>query len=405
MVDNSDYHDHDLLNTAPCGFLIFSDEGDIIALNDTLLQVLHYEREALIGKKLETILSIANRIFYQTHLFPLLKLHGKAEEVFLSLLSSNKEQVYVLLNATRKLYKGTLSNHCILVPVHQRKKYENELLQAKKSAEEALLKNEKLLEAQQALEQHKQTLDRQVSRLKQLNRELRQFSKVISHDIQEPIRKISIFADIAINEADKRGDKLLISALEKIRRSCQRMSKMVSSLEHYLSLQNAENPVEKVDLNEVVEKARMLAVQSTGLHAELIFEHPTLPVIIAHRKQMELLFFNLIENAIKFRKSDTPLKIQIECTVFQENSYKSLPDNYRYHDVVKLVFADNGRGFNTEHSNNLFQLFQKLQTDTNGIGLGLALCKKIIDNHFGEISLDSKPGEGTSFTMLLPLLN
>ena len=132
MIDNGDYPDHDLLNTAPCGFLIFSDEGDILALNDTLLQLLHYEREALIGKKLEIILSIANRIFYQTHLFPLLKLHGKAEEVFLSLLSSEKEQVYVLLNAARKVYQGTVCNHCILVPVHQRKKYENELLQAKK---------------------------------------------------------------------------------------------------------------------------------------------------------------------------------------------------------------------------------------------------------------------------------
>jgi phosphoserine phosphatase RsbU/P len=405
MIDSGGYPDHDLLNTAPCGFLIFSDEGNIVALNDTLLQLLHYKREALVGKKLETILSIANRIFYQTHLFPLLRLHGKAEEIFFSMLSSANEQVHVLLNAARKPYQGTVCNHCILVPIHQRKLYENELLQAKKSAEEALLKNEKLLESQQALEQHKQTLDKQVSRLTQLNRELRQFSKVISHDIQEPIRKISIFADIAISEADKRSDTVLISALEKIRASCQRMSKMVSSLEHYLSLQNAEKPTEKVDLNDVVEQARSLAVLSTGLKSEMTLDHPPLPVITAYRKQMELLFFNLIENAIKFRKADTPLKIVIECTVFQENSYKSLPDNYRYHDVVKLVITDNGKGFNTEHSNNLFQLFQKLQVDTTGIGLGLALCKKIIDNHFGEISLDSKPGEGTSFTILLPLLN
>jgi sigma-B regulation protein RsbU (phosphoserine phosphatase) len=313
--------------------------------------------------------------------------------------------VHVLLNAARKLYNGALSNHCILIPVQQRKKYENELLLAKKSAEDALLRNDRLIEAQQTLEAHKQELDRQVSRLTQLNGELRQFSKVISHDIQEPIRKISIFAGLALKDADNFRNRPLIDSLEKIRLSCERMSKMVNSLEQFMSLEITDKTLDKVDLNNVVQVAKHMAVQSTSYSGELVIRHPQLPQITASKSQMETLFFNLIENAVKFRKPGNHVHIDISYTMFQENSYKSLPDNYRYHDVVKILFTDNGKGFDTGHSSNLFQLFQKLQSDTLGVGLGLALCKKIVDNHFGEISLDSTPGAGTTFTILLPLLN
>jgi signal transduction histidine kinase len=208
-----------------------------------------------------------------------------------------------------------------------------------------------------------------------------------------------------LKDADNFRNRPLIDSLEKIKLSCERMSKMVNSLEQFMSLEGAEKMLEKVDLDDIVMVARNMAIQSTSYTGELVIRHKKLPEIAAARNQMEILFYNLIENAVKFRKPGHHVNIDISYTIFQENRYKSLPGNYRYHDVVKILFTDNGKGFDTDHSNNLFKLFQKLQSDTMGVGLGLALCKKIIDNHFGEISLDSEPGEGTTFTILLPLLN
>ena len=115
-----------LLDEAPCGFLIFNDEGVITQANKTLEIWLGFTSGELIGNKLESLLSIAGRIFYQTHFFPLLKLHGKAEEIFLTLRSKALDDVPVLVNATRREHNNETLNHCVLLPVYQRKKYEEE---------------------------------------------------------------------------------------------------------------------------------------------------------------------------------------------------------------------------------------------------------------------------------------
>ena len=189
-----------LLDEAPCGFLIFNDEGVITQANKTLEIWLGFTSGELIGNKLESLLSIAGRIFYQTHFFPLLKLHGKAEEIFLTLRSKALDDVPVLVNATRREHNNVTQNHCVLLPVYQRKKYEEELLNARRTAEQALNNNERLLKATEELEHSKQELDRQVTRLSWINEDLVEFSHVISHDIQEPIRKIAMFSDMIDRE-------------------------------------------------------------------------------------------------------------------------------------------------------------------------------------------------------------
>jgi sigma-B regulation protein RsbU (phosphoserine phosphatase) len=127
----------DLLNTAPCGFLVFADDGKIMMVNATLLDLLGHEPDELLGRHVETILTIAGRIFYQTHFFPLLKLHGRVDEIYLSLRSKGGAEVPVLVNAVRREREGTVGYHCVFVPMRQRNQYEDEILQAKKTAEEA----------------------------------------------------------------------------------------------------------------------------------------------------------------------------------------------------------------------------------------------------------------------------
>src|SRR5918997_376483 len=127
----------DLLNTAPCGFLSFADDGHVVLVNDTLLGLLGYERDGLLGRHVESLLPVASRIFYQTHLFPLLKLHERVEEVYFSLRSRAGAEMPVLANAARRERDGLVVNDCVLMHVRQRNQYEDEILRAKRAAEEA----------------------------------------------------------------------------------------------------------------------------------------------------------------------------------------------------------------------------------------------------------------------------
>ncbi|MTJ46759.1 PAS domain-containing protein, partial [Dolichospermum sp. UHCC 0259] len=121
------YQIDELLNTAPCGFLSFTDDGTIVIVNATLLELLGYKLDELLGRKIELILPIAGRIFYQTHFFPLLKLHGKTEEIYFSLRSKQGNNIPILVNATRQQNAGSFVNNCIFIAIHQRIQYEDEL--------------------------------------------------------------------------------------------------------------------------------------------------------------------------------------------------------------------------------------------------------------------------------------
>ncbi len=127
-----------LIDTAPCGFLAFNDNGTILLANLTLLELLGYQMNGLQGRKIEVILPIASKIFYQTHFFPLLKLSGKAEEIYFSLRASSGEHIPMLINAVRRFKTGDFINECILIPIQKRIQYEEEILQAKKAAEKAI---------------------------------------------------------------------------------------------------------------------------------------------------------------------------------------------------------------------------------------------------------------------------
>lgn len=129
----------ELLNSAPCGFLSFIDSGTIILVNTTLLELLEMDLDEVQGHRIERLLPIASRIFYQTHFFPLLKLQGEVNEVYFALRSKQGDDIPVLVNGRRQEKAGEFFNNCVLIPIRQRIRYEDEILQAKKSAEAAIL--------------------------------------------------------------------------------------------------------------------------------------------------------------------------------------------------------------------------------------------------------------------------
>lgn len=136
----------ELLDTAPCGFLSFGDDGRVLTANATLLGWLGLGAGELAGRHLESLLPAGGRIFYQTYFFPLLALHGRAEEVYLSLRGAGGEDVPVLANAARRRRGGAHVNECVFVPMRQRRRFEDEILAAKREAEEANRVKDALIE-------------------------------------------------------------------------------------------------------------------------------------------------------------------------------------------------------------------------------------------------------------------
>jgi len=126
-----------LIDRLPCGFVSFSDDGTVKAVNTTLIEMLGLESEKVVGHHVETILTVGSRIFYQTHLFPLLRMHGHAEEIFIMLRAADGHDEAALLNAVRRQEGEDWLTYCILIRVRERRKFEEALLRAKKEAEAA----------------------------------------------------------------------------------------------------------------------------------------------------------------------------------------------------------------------------------------------------------------------------
>jgi sigma-B regulation protein RsbU (phosphoserine phosphatase) len=386
------------LHQAPCLFFCCREDGIITDVNDTLCTRLGYAREELLGKKVEILFTLATRIFQQTHLFPLLKIQGYAEEIFITLQSKDRGQVPVLLNAEKKETEGQAIYVHAGIIVQNRKKFEDELIAAKKAAEAALNENTALVQAKKDLQKHMEELDRQVNLVKRQNDELKQFNRVVTHDLQEPLRKLSLFATMLNSDLEGRSR---VDTLGKLGIVAQQMRSVISGLQQYVWLTEAPSALERMSLE------RLALVVCRQLENEypdagLIVEaEGTLPEVIANWDQMHMLFYQLLSNSIRFRKPGEPAYVNISSTSLMRNKFRNISEKYSYTSYVRLALADRGIGFDAEYRDQAFGLFKRLHA-TGGRGVGLALCKKIIENHHGEISIDSPEGQGAIVTILLP---
>jgi phosphoserine phosphatase RsbU/P len=389
-----------LLLSAPCGFLSFTDDGTIILANNTLNEWLGYVRNDLAGKSIETIFPVATKIFYHTHLFPLIKLHGKADEIFLSLSTNAKESIPVLSNLVRKEGSNGFENHCVFIRVSQRTKYEDEILLAKKVAEKALAENKELQQLKAQLEMQTLDLDRHYQSLFLINQNLVEFSKIVSHDLQEPLRKIRLFTDVVRSDKKNKLSPQSQSAMSKIDIATERIKLLTTGLQEYISI-DSDIARAQVDLNEVVEAAKEKAICQRNF-SEFDLHYESLPTIEGFRKQLELFFYHLIDNSIKFRERSRKLTIQIETTLLDENLYKVSQDKYRFAEHIRISFADNGAGFDLEYKDYVVGMLKKMDPTTEGLGIGLSIIKKITENHNGKLDLHTNKGKGTTVWVTLP---
>ncbi|MBD3581361.1 ATP-binding protein [Flavobacterium selenitireducens] len=231
------------------------------------------------------------------------------------------------------------------------------------------------------------------------NRELEQFAYIASHDLQEPLRKIQMFSGML--ERNLHDAEVSRRYFEKINSSAERMSDLIKAVLNYSRLSRIDEHFVKVNLNEVLQNVLVdfeLLAEERSAHIDA----DMLPTVIAVPLQINQLFSNLIGNALKFT-ADSP-RIRLSCRTltgsdvgFEHNLY---PDRL----YVELVFTDNGIGFDQKYATQIFTIFQRLnqRTSFSGTGIGLALCKKIVENHQGFITATSESGKGASFYVYLP---
>ena len=387
------------LDKAPCGYFSFADDSILTSVNATLCSVLGYEKEELQGKNVESIFSLPTRIFYQTHFFPLLKMQEHAEEIFISLLTKDKQHLPVLLNAKRQQVDSKFYNICAFIVVHNRKKFEDELVAARHAAEKALNENSALLLAKAELQTHTERLDAHIVRVNKQNDKLKQFSRVVSHDLQEPLRKILLYTS-KLQGLPPQENNFETRTLDRLIRAAEQMRKTVSGLQQFIWLNETPARFAPVNLNAIWKAAEKQLEEELG-SGLLEIHSDQLPELTADAHQLQLLFYHIFSNAFKFKKKEKA-PVFITTTLIRQNKFRALKEKYQYEDFVKLEIRDEGTGFDPLHKEDIFELFKR-QHYTEGKGLGLSLCKLIVENHHGLISADSQLNEGTIITILLPL--
>lgn len=386
------------LQIAPFGYFIFADNGLLLEGNDSFCQLLQYRAEELQGLQLDHFFTLPSKIFYQTHFFPLLKMQGHAEEIYLTLLRKDQQHLPVLLNALKKTEGANHVYACAFIVMHHRKKFEDELVAARKKAEGMLLENTALQQLRDELLEQSQILDRQLQIVRQQNDELKQLTKVVSHELQEPVRKLAVFSGMLAGASAEEMNKTDI--LSRLDRSVEQLLMVISGLQRFLWLQDAPLVYKQVDLAAIImNAAQQLAAE---LHQDLIdINIERIPGFRADRDQMHILAYQLLSNAIKFRKHEKA-KLTVKAITFRKNIYKELVNRYAYEEHIKIDFIDQGTGFDPKFSQKVLQLFYRLEKN-HGPGIGLALCKGVVDNHKGSIQIFTDINKGLTASIILPL--
>jgi PAS domain S-box-containing protein len=238
--------------------------------------------------------------------------------------------------------------------------------------------------------------------LEKRNTELASFAYVSSHDLQEPLRKIQTFASRIVEKEYENLSDNGKNYFQRMQESARRMQLLIRDLLTYSRTNTTEQEFVEIDLNTLITEITS-ELEQTIQEKRATLEVDKLPVVQGIYFQMQQLFTNLIGNALKFAKEDEPLHLKISCkTVDRIDSIQQATPAQRYYEIT---VADNGIGFEDLYSARIFEVFQRLHTTRayEGTGIGLAICKKIVENHHGFITAQGELGKGATFTIYLPV--
>ncbi|WP_373515484.1 ATP-binding protein [Persicitalea sp.] len=254
-----------------------------------------------------------------------------------------------------------------------------------------------------SIKQVRNELVRKVEELNRSNSDLEQFAYVASHDLQEPLRKIVSFGERLEKKSKDMLDEETGMYLDRILNATRRMQNMISNLLEFSRLTRTQQGFVPTDLNQIAKNV-LGDLELVSKQKNAVIDIGEMFTIEAIPSQMTQLFQNLLSNSLKFTDEGVQPEIRVtaESLGTEEQINYGLPSQGSY---VRLTFSDNGIGFDDQDSARIFTLFQRLRgrSEYEGTGIGLSVCKKVVENHSGLILASGETGQGATFTVLLPL--
>ncbi len=247
-------------------------------------------------------------------------------------------------------------------------------------------------------------LEKKIHELNVSNTELEQIAFVASHDLQEPLRKIRTFSDRLIKKHNENLNDEGKLILGRIAFAASRMQGLIEDLVNFTNLSKKEEILKPVDLNSCFEEATEQLDEIIKAKSAVITFDP-LPTIEGYSKQLQILFVNLLDNALKFTRANVSPVINVSVSLENESSFH--PDNkiLEAKTFYKIAISDNGIGFDKDFTHKIFIIFQRLHTQNSiyqGKGVGLAICKRVMINHEGYITATAEQGVGATFNLYFP---
>jgi PAS domain S-box-containing protein len=422
------------LERAPCGFLSVADDGTVLTVNATLLDILGFDRAEVIGRPVERLFGVGTRIFYQTHLFPLMRMHGNAEEIYLTVRTKDGDDIGVLANVVRRVEPAGAVSDFVLMRVRERQKYEDELLRARRTADQARDRaeaqkieleraNEQLesqaveLEQQQAqLQEHAAELSVIATELETANAELRattleaerlrheaqsanraksDFLAVMSHELRTPLNAIAGYVQLLemgihgpVTDAQK-------EALSRIGRSQLHLLRLINDVLNLSRLEagRANYTIEDVAVDDAIAGVLPMIEPQLDEKSHHFDAGPASGLVVrADRDKLQQVLLNLLSNAIKFTPAEGRIAISVEAPA-------GAPA------CVLLRVADTGIGIPPDKLDAIFDPFVQVNVSRTraeeGSGLGLAISRDLARGMGGDLSARSTDA-GSTFTLTLP---
>lgn len=366
-------------------------DGIITSWNDAAERIFGYQAAEAIGKPITMLIPI-DRLEEEPAIVERLK-HGERVDHF-ETKRITKDRKILDISLTISPVRGSdgriIGASKIARDITAQKAAERNIAEAKDQFKKQL---------QKTVEQRTGELLRMNEELERSNHELEQYAYIASHDLQEPLRKIQTFAELL--KTNIHDVEAVESYYNKISVSAKRMSSLIKDVLNYSRLSKIDNAFVQVDLNQVLQDVQndfeLLIEQKKA-----VIEVNALPVVKGDALQLRQLFANLVSNSLKFSEQEP--RIQIRSTPINlpadVKGSEHAPGQY-----AEIIFNDNGIGFEQKYADQVFVVFKRLNNRQlySGTGIGLAICKRIVERHGGMISVSSEPEKGTTFTILLPV--
>lgn len=371
------------------GILVVNEQGEIIKINLSAEKLFGYEKNELLGKKIEKLVPKRFSKKHVDHRKDFNK-HPQARSmgIGLELFGLKKDGTEFPLEISLNPYSTSKGNFVIAYIID---------ITIRKKAEAVI--NEKT----KALEQSNIAIEKKNVSLKKMNEELEAFTFVSSHDLQEPMRKIKNFASVLLKEEEKQLSDEGKNYLRRMYRTADGMQDLIENLLRYSRVKTAERKFEKIDLSIIIDEVKK-DFEELIHYKKAVIEVSNLGELNVIRFQFRQLIQNLIDNSLKFSKQGIPPHIKIKSKIAPGIKFKNekLTPEINY---CHITYTDNGIGFDPQYNERIFEILQRLHSKEKykGAGLGLATCKRIIENHNGIIKATGKLNKGTRFDIYIPI--